>query len=79
MEDGTKEPEGVNPFEHLWLDHDVMEYLKISKSSIRRLRIKNAVPYLQIGGTYYYPKEMFIEAMWARLNAPFRHRRPFLK
>ncbi len=57
---------------NLLMDEDIMDILHISRSSVRRLRNKNELPYVKFGATYYYPKDEFERTIREKLNKPFR-------
>ncbi len=47
--------------ENEWLySADIMQILKISESTLRRMRKKGEIPFQKIGGTYRYPS-IYIE------------------
>ena len=52
-----------------WYDNaDVMQILKISESTLARRRKQEKIPYTELGGKYYYPREFFEKSMAAKMK-----------
>jgi Helix-turn-helix domain len=53
----------------LWYDNvDVMRILNISESTLARRRKQEKIPYTELGGKYYYPREFFEKSMVAKMK-----------
>ncbi|WP_415060410.1 helix-turn-helix domain-containing protein [Flavobacterium sp.] len=53
----------------MWLDNvDVMELLNISASTLARRRKSGQIPYSELGGKFYYPREFFEKSMVAKMK-----------
>ncbi|MEZ4839792.1 helix-turn-helix domain-containing protein [Flavobacterium sp.] len=53
----------------MWLDNvDVMELLNISASTLARRRKSGQIPYVELGGKNYYPREFFEKSMVAKMK-----------
>jgi hypothetical protein len=52
---------------------DVKRRLKISDSSLRRLRAKKQIPYTTIGGTYIYPAAFINVYIMNKMKNEFNH------
>lgn len=53
----------------MWLDNvDVMQILKISESTLARLRKSEKIPYFELGGKIYYPRTFFEDSMLAKMK-----------
>jgi hypothetical protein len=53
----------------MWYDNvDVMQLLNISESTLARRRKLGKIPYTELGGKYYYPREFFDRTMIAKMK-----------
>ena len=53
----------------VWLDNqDVMQKLKISESTLRRLRDQGTIPYSRIRGKYYYSEPDILAVLSSGAN-----------
>ena len=53
----------------LWYDSlEVMELLNISASTLARRRKSGQIPYVELGGKNYYPREFFEKSMVAKMK-----------
>jgi len=53
----------------MWYDNvDVMQLLNISESTLARRRKSGKIPYTELGGKYYYPREFFEKSMVAKMK-----------
>ena len=64
MISGTNTP---IPMPQFWDGYEVKQFLKISESTLYRLRKNGELPYIQIGNRYYYPKEVILEQLAHRI------------
>jgi tRNA A37 N6-isopentenylltransferase MiaA len=54
---------------NMWLDNvDVKQILRISESTLARLRKSEKIPYLELGGKIYYPRTFFEDSMLAKMK-----------
>src|SRR5690606_35526759 len=52
---------------------DVKLKLKISESTLRRMRKRNEIPHSKIGRTYYYPASFFTKIIKNRFKNSYSH------
>ena|SRR5690554_1006998 len=58
---------------NLWLfGSEVKEILRISESTLRRMRLDKSIPYAKIGRTYYYPSIYLKKTLLNQISNKFR-------
>lgn len=58
---------------NLWLfGSEVKDILRISESTLRRMRLDKRIPYKKIGRTYYYPSHYLGEILLYEILKRFR-------
>jgi|SRR5690554_777569 len=56
-----------------WLfGSEVKNILRISESTLRRMRLDKRIPYKKIGRTYYYPSTYFDKVLLNQIRNKFR-------
>jgi len=55
------------PTLQLWDGSEVKQFLKISESTLYRLRKNGDIPYVEVGNRYYYPKQVILEQLAQRI------------
>lgn len=52
---------------------DVKKILNISESTLKRMRLRNDIPYIKISRTYYYPSIFFTKVLLLKIKRRFTH------
>lgn len=58
--------------DRLLVGAEVKRILKISDSTLRRMRNRNDIPFGKIGRSYYYPSNFFEKAFAKKVNTLFQ-------
>lgn len=65
-------PEGHWPDKPLLTEEDLMQIFGVSKSSIRRWRLNNVIPFFKLGGTYFTSLEYLRELLMEKIDESFK-------